>query len=325
MQDMDYTDSSLVSVIIPTYNRPDYLKKSLESAVNQTYRNLEIIVSDNASEVSPEELVKSFNDSRIHFYRHERNIGMLANVQSAFLRANGKYVASLLDDDLWESEFVERLVLPLEEHPDLALSFCDHFIIDDTDEIDHEATEICSRINSRATLKEGIHRSPITELGLVNGAISTAMAALIRRDVLDWERMPSEVDVLWDVYVSYCCCISGLGAYYCPEKLTRVREHAQSETQQGGRKNIAAKIRKGKAQAFCYEMLMKDDRLQPFQHHFHKLWTQAKTTLGIGLIRDSKPHEARSVLWQSLQSHMSMRTFTAWLISFLPPSIACRF
>ncbi|OBQ33110.1 MAG: glycosyl transferase, partial [Anabaena sp. CRKS33] len=54
----------LVSVIIPTYNRPEYLKQAISSAVQQIYQNIEIIVCDNCSSENPASLIESFNDSR---------------------------------------------------------------------------------------------------------------------------------------------------------------------------------------------------------------------------------------------------------------------
>ena len=66
----------LVSVIIPTYNRPEYLKQAINSAVKQTYQNLEIIVSDNCSSENPQALIESFPDSRIKFWRHKENLGI---------------------------------------------------------------------------------------------------------------------------------------------------------------------------------------------------------------------------------------------------------
>ena len=68
MSMVDETKSQpLVSIITPTYNRPEYLKVALESAVGQTYRNIEIIVSDNCSLENPQAIVESFNDARIRF------------------------------------------------------------------------------------------------------------------------------------------------------------------------------------------------------------------------------------------------------------------
>lgn len=314
----------LVSVVIPTYNRFHYLEQSLRSAVQQTYQNIEIIVSDNHSPQNPADLVQSLKDPRIRFYRHPKNLGMFENVKRAFLQAKGKYVSSLLDDDMWEPNFLEKLLPPLEADPSLVLSFCDHYVINEKGEIDYAATDACSKQNNRSDLPEGTYR-PFYDLGLVTGAVSTSMAALIRREYLDWNQVPSEAGSLWDAYISYLCCTTGLGAYYYPGKLTRVREHSQTETQQSGRSSSQAKIRKGKAQIFCYEKFLVDERLQGFHSCFQQRWAHANTTLGIGLMRNEQVSEARPYLWRSLQAQFDWRTLSAFLLSYTPTSIASRF
>lgn len=99
------SQQSLVSVIIPTYNRPSYLREAIASVVKQTYRNIEIIVSDDCSPESPQELVESFQDPRIRFQRNPTNLGMFLNTANAFRKARGEYVASLNDDDMWNEDF----------------------------------------------------------------------------------------------------------------------------------------------------------------------------------------------------------------------------
>ena len=74
-------DQPLVSVIIPTYNRPEYLKQAIASAVQQTYQNIEIIVCDNCSSVNLQPIVDAFDDSRIRFWRNSQNLGMVANIR----------------------------------------------------------------------------------------------------------------------------------------------------------------------------------------------------------------------------------------------------
>ena len=66
---MKLSEEPLVSITTPTFNRPDYLKQAIASALNQTYQNFEIIVSDNASPESAQALVESFKDRRIRFHR----------------------------------------------------------------------------------------------------------------------------------------------------------------------------------------------------------------------------------------------------------------
>lgn len=320
----DSKDFPLVSVIIPTYNRMEYLRVALQSAVNQTYTNIEIIVSDNCSDQNPQSLVESFHDPRIRFYRNSENIGMFLNTMGAFKRARGTYVASLLDDDMWEPDFLEKMIPPLEQHANVAIAFCDHYIMTETGAIDEVATHHCSTVNNRISLKEGLY-FPFHREALISGAISPAMAAVIRRDSIDWDSIPPEAGSLWDAYICYRSCCSGMGAYYVPERLTRVREHSQTITMLDGRRDIQGKIRKSRAKVFCYGKFMNDSQLQPFREHFRKKWLQAHTTFGIGLMRNRQVQEARKNFLFVLKKEFDIRTFISYLISLTPPSLASRF
>lgn len=318
------SQTPLVSIITPTYNRPDYLKQALKSAISQTYQNIEIIVSDNCSPENPQAIVESFNDPRIRFSRNETNLGMLPNTIKAFKMARGKYVAALLDDDLWEEDFLAKLVPPLEANPNLVLAFCDHYVINADGTIDYELTEHCSQLFKRAELSEGIYQ-PFYKLGLVDQAVASAMAAVIRNDVIDWDSIPPEVGGSWDVYLTYLCCRTGMGAYYYPQKLTRYRRHDQTETMQSGRLNYQAKIRKSQADMFCLEIFMQDENLQEFKTYFQQQWVKVSTSLGIGLMRSEQTKQARPYLWRSLRQQLNLRTIAALMLSFTPPKIAAKF
>lgn len=98
----------LVSIAIPTYNRADsYLKDALNSALAQTYPNVEIIVSDNASTDHTETLVKELKDPRIRYFKQSRNIGMLNNSNFCLEQAQGAYFLLLCDDDIIDSDIVQ--------------------------------------------------------------------------------------------------------------------------------------------------------------------------------------------------------------------------
>ena len=324
MTNNNQKNQPLVSIITPTYNRPEYLKAALTSAVQQTYQNIEIIVSDNCSPENPQPLIESFKDSRIRFFRNQSNLGMFANTMNAFKKAQGKYVACLLDDEIWEKDFLAKLVPVLEANSNLALAFCDHHVIKADGTIDAAATKKCSRFYKRENLKEGIYQ-PFHKLGLIDRAVSSATAAVIRRLVVDWDSIPPEVGGSWDIYLNYLCCRSGLGAYYFPAKLTRYREHEQTETMQSGKRNFQGKIRKAKADLFCYEQFMKDEQLKELFPYFHKRWGQVNTNLGIGLMRGENSTEARTRFLNSLKRHFSLRTTAALILSFTPPKIAAKF
>jgi glycosyltransferase involved in cell wall biosynthesis len=106
---MTHKNFPLITIAIPTYNRADgYLKQALESAVNQTYQHLEIIVADNCSSDHTNEVVKKFADSRIiRYYKHAKNIGANNNFNFCVEQAQGAYFLLLHDDDWIDPDFVE--------------------------------------------------------------------------------------------------------------------------------------------------------------------------------------------------------------------------
>ncbi|MGI9860908.1 glycosyltransferase family 2 protein [Moorella naiadis] len=102
--------SPLVTIAIPTFNRAHYIAETVESALNQTYENIEIIISDNCSTDNTEEIVKQFKEGKIRYYRQNTNIGMVGNWNFCLQQATGDFFLLLSDDDLLEKEAIERLL-----------------------------------------------------------------------------------------------------------------------------------------------------------------------------------------------------------------------
>lgn len=108
---MIQVEKNLVSVGIPTYNRPEGLRRTLKCIAGQTHQNLEIIVSDNCSPSrETENIVKEFmdKDSRIQYFRQEKNKGPTLNFQFVLEMATGEYFMWAADDDIVETFFIER-------------------------------------------------------------------------------------------------------------------------------------------------------------------------------------------------------------------------
>lgn len=127
----------LVSVGIPTYNRPDGVRRTLECITGQTYKNLEIIVSDNCSPGSETEaVVREFmaKDHRVDFFQQKTNQGATLNFEFVLGRATGEYFMWVADDDEWELNSIEILVNKLEENADssLIMSACKRMDENDT-------------------------------------------------------------------------------------------------------------------------------------------------------------------------------------------------
>ena len=97
----------LVSVVIPTFNRAEFIKKAVQSVLDQTVRDLEILVVDDGSSDNTEETVNAFNDTRIRYYRFAHN-GFPAYPRNRGIElARGEYIAFLDSDDIWLPNHLE--------------------------------------------------------------------------------------------------------------------------------------------------------------------------------------------------------------------------
>ncbi|MBX9780741.1 MAG: glycosyltransferase family 2 protein [Chitinophagaceae bacterium] len=105
-----------ITVVIPTYNRPQFLKKAIEKVLLQSYQNFTIFISDNASGLETEQVVTSFKDSRIIFHSHEVNIGMQANWRFCLESAPGDYIAFLEDDNYFNPNHLQEAVNLMEKY-----------------------------------------------------------------------------------------------------------------------------------------------------------------------------------------------------------------
>ncbi len=112
----------LVTIGIPTYNRLDgYFPRALQAALGQTYPNLEIVVSDNASTDGTEAYMRRLDDPRIKYVRHPRNIGARANFNACLDNASGEYFLLFHDDDVIDAAFVSSCVKALCGNTDIGL------------------------------------------------------------------------------------------------------------------------------------------------------------------------------------------------------------
>lgn len=123
----------LVSVVLPTRDRPRRLSAALSSVLSQTYPNLEVLVVDDASTDPVEEVVENLSrgDRRVRLIRLSEKSGAAVARNTAFADARGELVAFIDDDDLWKPQKLEKQVAFLEEHPDMGIVTSDHEVIDE--------------------------------------------------------------------------------------------------------------------------------------------------------------------------------------------------
>ena len=144
-----------VTIAIPTYNRADdYLKQTLKSALNQTYENIEIIVSDNCSTDNTEAVVNSFNDSRIRYFRQPKNIGANNNFNFCLKQAKGDYFLLLLDDDLIDHDFVETCMKAVSNHAEIGIIRTGSRVIDPDGNLLNETPNTVAGLSTEEFFRE---------------------------------------------------------------------------------------------------------------------------------------------------------------------------
>jgi glycosyltransferase involved in cell wall biosynthesis len=104
------TRQPLVSVIMPTYNHSKFIDEAIESVLNQTYKNFELIIIDNYSEDDTEKVVTSYKDNRIKYLKFKNNGIIAASRNYGIKNSNGEYVAFLDSDDIWLPKKLEKQI-----------------------------------------------------------------------------------------------------------------------------------------------------------------------------------------------------------------------
>jgi glycosyltransferase involved in cell wall biosynthesis len=117
--------SPCVSIGLPVYNSEKYIVEAIQSVLNQTFEDFELIISDNASTDKTGEICKNFaaRDYRVRYYRNDQNIGMARNHNQTFELARGQYFKWMHGDDLIASEYLEKCVEILQEFPSIILCY----------------------------------------------------------------------------------------------------------------------------------------------------------------------------------------------------------
>ena len=115
------TQTHLISVLMPVYNtKEEYLRASIESILNQTFKNFEFIIVNDGSTNNVEEVILSYKDDRIKYFKQE-NQGIVRALNNAWSKASGKYIARMDSDDIAYPERFAKQIKFLEENPEYSL------------------------------------------------------------------------------------------------------------------------------------------------------------------------------------------------------------
>lgn len=167
----------MVSVCIPTYNRPQDLRHAMAAMLRQTYEDFELIIGDDASDPETRHVVESFSDPRLRYFRNAENAGIYGNWNRLIERATGEAIAIFHDHDLYLPTILERSMARLDRYPQAVFCHSAIVMIDERNQpmelITYPFPEGMTGSAMRQTLADSWY-SPVT-----------AAVAVVRRDAYE--------------------------------------------------------------------------------------------------------------------------------------------
>ncbi|MBW4520565.1 MAG: glycosyltransferase [Scytolyngbya sp. HA4215-MV1] len=215
-------NSPRVSIGMPVYNAESFIREALDSILNQSYRDFELIISDNASTDNTEEICKAYaaKDQRIRYYRNDTNLGGAANFNRVFQLATGEYFRWASYDDICAPSYLEKCVEILDREPTVALCYSKATTIDDAGNDQGVYTE---NLNLRSHTPHKRFHQFLETYGWYH---ATQIYGLIRTDILQKTRALGNYPHADRVLLSE---LSLLGEFAeIPEFLFQRRVHAQT-------------------------------------------------------------------------------------------------
>ena len=123
-----------VSIILPVYNSEKYIKNTINSVLNQTYKDWELIIIDDASTDNSLKIINEFKIDSFRIIKNEMNLGAALSRNKGIKKANGRYIAFIDSDDLWNEDKLEKQIGFMKEQ-DLAISFSSYYRINESGNI----------------------------------------------------------------------------------------------------------------------------------------------------------------------------------------------
>ena len=273
----------LVSILIPVYNREKIVKRALESALNQTYKNIEIICVDNNSTDNTYSVLEEYamKDERVKIYRQNENVGPVRNWLTCLSNSSGDFIKFLWSDDEITCDCIEKLLNPLIQDFDIGFSYSKVNIIFNDNKISE---------NQYQFEKHGKLRSKYFILRAANltSGVSVPVSpgcALIRRCVvekylkvnfendenLDFSRFGAGNDAL----LFYGACKEFSHFYYVDEVLSVFY---------GGNDSFSINNNLSMYYSFVLQFFLKDYDSHIYNHYLtiHKVWYKDISKLPFG-------------------------------------------
>jgi len=221
-------ENKLISIITASYNYEDYIKETIESVINQTYTNWEMIIVDDGSKDNSVEVIKSYceKDSRIKLFQHEGGInkGLAETVKLGISKARGEWIAFLESDDKFMPECLEEKVEIIKENPNIK------FIFSDLETFGSGKTNFDKNSAYLLIKKKLASKKPLMDLSLEllkQNFICTFSIVMVKKNLIEECNFNTPVNAFLDLWL-WAQIAQKTKFYYLNKPLTMWRIHSQS-------------------------------------------------------------------------------------------------
>ncbi|MBT9313807.1 glycosyltransferase family 2 protein [Leptothoe spongobia] len=299
-----------VSICIPTYNRANILPYAVNSVLNQTYGDFELIICDDASPDNTADVVAQWNDPRIRYIRQPQNIKRSRNMRSGYEAAQGKYFIKFDDDDALTPTFLERTVAIMDKQPGVDFVCTDHWVIN----AHHERDEAATVANSAKWGKDRLSDAAIDDLlkeTFVHQSLQVGSTLFRKACLKEVDFMRFEADGCEDFDLLVRLAAAGKTGYFIPERLMEYRFH-------GGQTSLRQDIHFLSAKIFCLESYRFNER-PDLESIRHAKLNGLKQVLAMRLIEKGESQRGRQLIQElAAQGPLSSKAKLGQALSYLP-------
>lgn len=217
-----------ISIITASYNYEDYIKEAIDSVLQQSYSDWELIIVDDGSEDKSLEVINAYSqkDKRIKVFTHENNInkGLAETIKLGLSNATGEYVAFLESDDIWVHNYLEEKIKIIQKYSEIGLIFNSVKMFGDNDTISEydKYFELSKKILNKLKFPRNIFN-----FMLLSNFIPTFSCVMVKKDILD----SCKFETLYSPWLDWALWLQiayKSPFYYIPKDLTKWRMHKKS-------------------------------------------------------------------------------------------------
>jgi glycosyltransferase involved in cell wall biosynthesis len=211
----------LVSVLLPSYNHEKYISESIESVLNQSFKDFELIIIDDFSKDNSRAIIETYQrkDKRIKAFFHEKNMGIASTLNDLHSKASGKYVAYVASDDVWDKLKLEKQLAILQKN--------DSFVVWSEGEIINENGSPTGQTFTQMHLASNRRKSGKIFEELLNGNYVFGTSLIYRRDFALDLRYDEKLKYLND-YEFMVSLAKEHEFFFIPEFLAKYRIHGKN-------------------------------------------------------------------------------------------------